>query len=70
MRISGLEEDLAALDQNTMEGMVDIRAWMEQNHFSELEAGTYDIPVHFGLPGKITVESGVTVRLQISKAEN
>ena len=70
LRISGLEEDLAALDQNTMEGMVDIRAWMEQNHFSELEAGTYDIPVHFGLPGKITVESGVTVRLQISKAEN
>ena len=70
LRISGLEEDLAALDQSTIEGMVDIRAWMDENHASELEAGTYDIPVRFELPRKITLENVVTVRLQIGRLED
>lgn len=70
LRISGLEEDLAALDQSMIEGMVDIRAWMDENHISELVAGTYDIPVRFELPRKITAENAVTVKLQIGRLED
>lgn len=66
LRISGLEEDISALDQNALEGVADIRAWMEDKRISELPPGTYDIPVRFELPRKITAENTVTVRLHIS----
>lgn len=66
LRVSGLEEDLSELDQSTLGGRVDIRAWMEENRISELATGTYDIPVRFELPRKITAENTVTVRLHIS----
>lgn len=69
LRISGLEENISGLDQNTLEGRADIRAWMQENSMIELSPGVYDIPVRFELPGGVSVESGITIRLQISRLE-
>lgn len=70
LRISGLEEKIFNLDQNTLQGTVDIQAWMQENNITELSAGIYEIPVRFELPRGISVESGITIRLQISRLED
>ena len=69
LRVSGLERDVSALGDAVPAGSVDILAWMEGEGIEEPEAGSYDIPVTFQLPGGITVEEQVILQITLVELE-
>lgn len=70
LRISGLDEAVSAIDQNAVQGTLDIGKWMERRGMSELTSGTYDIPLSIQLPDDVKAENEVTVKLNIAKVED
>ena len=67
LRISGLNNAVTAVEQSTVQGRLDISAWMQEQNMSELREGTYDIPVVFELPGNVTIENGISAKVTISR---
>lgn len=70
LRISGLDAAVSAIDQNAVQGILDIGKWMERHGISELAAGTYDIPLSFQLPDNVQIENEVMVKLSIVEGED
>ena len=70
LRVSGLEEVIAALQVGEIIGMVDLTAWMEEEDLEELSVGVHMVPVTFALPEGITIELPVTLPVTITKLED
>lgn len=66
LNVSGLAEFIDPLRQSDIRGVVDIAAWMEEQELTELEPGTYTIPITFGLAEEITTEE-ITVRVTVDE---
>lgn len=69
LTVSGLNEFIEPLQQNVMTGLIDIGAWMADEEIEELKAGTYTIPVTFGLSEDVTMKTPVTVVVKITTVE-
>lgn len=69
VRISGLNADVSAVDQNALQGVLDIAEWMKQNDMRELTSGTYDIPVSFDIAQNVNINNEVVAHIVISEAE-
>lgn len=69
VKISGLEEVVASVDQNAITGVIDVQAWMEEEDREELTPGTYQIPVSFGISSGIKIEGEVMARVIFARAE-
>lgn len=66
----GLEEELQALDLNTLEVSVDVAAWLEQSDEEELTAGYHRVPVTVSLPeDSPVVWEETTVQLHVTETE-
>lgn len=65
VNVSGLNEWIEPLHQNTLRGTVDVAAWMEEQEITELAPGTYTIPVAFDLAEEI-IRDAVSVRVTFS----
>ena len=70
VRISGLDEAMAAVNQNTVQGTIDIGAWMTAGNMQELTTGGYEIPVSIALPDGVSAENEISVRVNIVKLED
>lgn len=68
VRISGLNAVVSGIDQNAMQGTLDIAEWMNENNIRELKAGTYDIPVNFDIQN-VGVSNEVMAHIVISEEE-
>ncbi len=64
--VSGLAEFIDPLRESEVKGVVDIAAWMEEEELTELETGTYTIPITFELAEEITVEE-IVVRVTVDE---
>lgn len=69
VKISGLDAVVSPADQNSIMGVVDVQAWMEDEDREELSPGTYQIPIRFGISGDIKIEGKVTARVIFLRAE-
>lgn len=69
LRVSGLERTISAIRDTVPEGTVDIMSWMEREGITELEEGSYDIPVTFQLPTGVTAENQIFLRIILEKSE-
>jgi len=67
--VKGLEEQVGGLVGNQIRGTVDIAAWMEEMNMAELTAGTYSIPIDFGLDEAITISESPNAVIVISDIE-
>lgn len=67
LRISGLNDIVAAVEQGAVQGTLDIRAWMQEQNISELRAGTYEIPIEFNVTGNVTIQNEVSARVTITE---
>lgn len=70
VRISGLDEAMATVNQNTVQGTIDIGAWMTAGNMQELTTGGYEIPVSIALPDGVSAENEISVRVNIVKLED
>lgn len=64
--VSGFEDEISPLRQTAVTGIIDVKAWMEENDITELNAGTYTLPVEFQLADAITA-SDVNVRVTFTE---
>lgn len=69
LRIRGLERYVSLVNVDTLRGIVDIGAWMNENHMGDLSSGTYQIPVEFALTSKIEQVEPVLVTLEVMTPE-
>lgn len=69
LRISGLNAAVSAVEQGAVQGTLDIGAWMQEQNISELNAGTYEIPIEFNVPGNVAIENEVSARVTIAEAD-
>jgi YbbR domain-containing protein len=69
LELSGLKEQVDALRQEELRGVVDIEAWMEEEGMTKLRAGTYLIPVTVRLDDSIKVSSLPTVKVVVKETE-
>ncbi|MBR4084694.1 MAG: hypothetical protein IKK33_10495 [Lachnospiraceae bacterium] len=69
LKIRGLERYVSLVNVDTLRGIVDIGAWMNENHMGDLSSGTYQIPVEFALTSKIEQVEPVLVTLEVMTPE-
>lgn len=69
IELIGLPQDMAAVQANSVNGVVDIVEWMNQHEMTEPMPGYYTVEVDFGLPDRVSLLEPVTVTLHISKVE-
>lgn len=69
LRISGLEDALSAVNQNDVQGTIDISAWMTDEDMQELPPGEHEIQAEFALPGDVSTLNEISVRLNIMEVE-
>jgi len=69
VKISGLNEVVSPADQNTIAGIVDVQAWMEEEDINELAPGTYQIPISFGISEGIKIDGEITARVTFAREE-
>ena len=50
LTLGGLTEDIAAINEDTLTGTVDISAWMNSEGLTEVPLGRHYLPVSFSLP--------------------
>lgn len=67
LRISGLDDTVAAVNQGDVQGTIDIGAWMTDRNVEKLTPGEYEMLVAFTLPEGIEMENEVRVRVDISE---
>lgn len=70
LRVTGLSDSISLLHETTVRGTVDVAGWMKEQGMSELQPGSYQIPVDFGFAEEITVEQPVRVRINFTKPDN
>lgn len=70
LRVSGLEAAIDALQEGTMNGTVDIAAWMKKENMEELAPGVYSVPVSFNLPDDIKIENPMYIRVTVVDLED
>ncbi len=63
LRVSGLREDLSAIDEARLRGVIDVRAWMESREMTELTEQVYYIPAEMLLPEGVRVTIAVEARI-------
>ncbi len=67
LRVAGLQRDLALINEELLQGTVDVQAWMEQQEITELSSDVYYIPAEMSLPGGVRVTVAVEARVTFSK---
>lgn len=70
LRISGLDAAVSAVDQNAVQGVIDVRQWMRDKNIQNLTHGVHEIPVDFALPEDVSAENEVVVKVQIIDLED
>ena len=70
LRISGLDEAVAAVNQGAIQATIDIGAWMAAGNRQELTTGEYEIPVSIVLPDDVSATNEISVRVNIVKLED
>lgn len=66
LKVSGLEEHVSSLHPAELQGVIDVKAWMEEHGVAELTAGGYTLPVTFTLNEAIEAEE-VTVWMSVKE---
>lgn len=69
IRVSGLAEEINALDPNQINGIVDIEHLLETGAIETLEEGYYDVRLSFNLPDTVSLRENITARLNIREKE-
>lgn len=69
LEVSGLSEEVSALQASSISGTVDIEKWMQQQGMEQPEPGFYTVEVDFNLPEGIALLRNVNVTLHISEVE-
>lgn len=69
LEVSGLPEEVSALQANSISGTVDVEKWMQQQGMEQPEPGFYTVGVDFNLPEGIALLRNVNVTLHISEVE-
>lgn len=69
VQVSGLEANVAALQQSAIIGTVDVSVWMEEAGHTELKGKTYSIPVTFQLGDEITLEEEIAIKITFKELE-
>jgi len=64
-RLSGLSDNLSSIHSLILKGTVDVGKWMEDNGLTTLEPGVYTMPVQLEIPGEVTVENDISVRVTV-----
>lgn len=70
LRIRGLAKNVDAVEVKDLNGIVDVKAWMESQGMEGLASGTYQLPVTFEIPENIEQIETVRVTLEIITAED
>ena len=65
VRLSGLSSKLATLQAASLQGTIDVTAWMKANDMQNLESGIYSLPLDLRLADDVTMENDVDVRVTI-----
>ncbi len=69
IKISGLAALVTPADPGMIAGTIDVKAWMEEEEIDSLTAGTYQIPVDYGIDEDIAVSGDVTADVTFSNVE-
>lgn len=69
LEVSGLSEEVSALQASSISGIVDVEKWMQQQGMEQPEPGFYTVEVDFNLPEGIALLRNVNVTLHISEVE-
>lgn len=74
LKVSGLEKDVSAVQEELIRGQLDIAAWMEEEELEEPEERDYRIPVILTLPDDIStenvsMENEITITVRFMKPE-
>ncbi len=67
--IRGLDRYVSVVDAESIRGIVDIAAWMEEQQMTEMPSGTYQIPIRFELPKNVEQVEEVLVMLESMTTE-
>ena len=67
--VSGLERNVSRLNEATLSGIVDVKAWMDAQGITELETGQYSLPIDFHLSEEQKELETVYVDIIFAKAE-
>ena len=69
IQVSGLAEEINALDPSQINGIVDINRLLETGAIEVLEEGYYDVRLSFNLPDTVSLKENITARLNIREKE-
>lgn len=69
IQVSGLAEEINALDPSQINGIVDIDRLLETGAIEVLEEGYYDVRLSFNLPDTVSLKENITARLNIREKE-
>ena len=69
IQVSGLAEEINALDPSQINGIVDIDRLLETGAIEVLEEGYYDVRLSFNLPDTVNLKENITARLNIREKE-
>lgn len=69
LKLRGLERYVSTVTEESLRGIVDVGAWMQEQHMEELSSGTYQIPVEFALVSKVEQVEPVYVTLEVMTPE-
>ncbi len=67
MQIDGLVAEVNEIRDNTLVGILDIKAWMEEHNLTDMKEGTYYIPVEVQIPETMSVSKPITVYVEVVK---
>lgn len=70
LAVSGLEEQVSALQEESVYGTIDLAAYLEEKDISSPKAGAYVVPIEFVLPEDIRVSEEVTARAELIAHED
>lgn len=68
LHVSGLDAQITPLRQGAVRGTVDVKTWMEEQQITNLEAGSYTLPITFELAEEVTRDD-VTARITFTVTE-
>lgn len=67
--IQGLEKNVNAVNPETIQGVVDVGAWMHENNLEELPSSTYQVPITFDFEEGIKQKEGIYAVLVVMTPE-
>jgi YbbR domain-containing protein len=69
LQVKGLGENVSALSAESIKGVIDVEAWLEDQELTKLTPGMYYMPISFALDGNIEMNGNVIAHVQIKKIE-